>query len=30
MKEYTGKPEINKKSKQIKRNLDDLLNWQSK
>lgn len=30
MKEYTGRPKINKKSKSITRNVDDLLDWKDK
>jgi hypothetical protein len=30
MKEFTGKPKINKKSKSIKRKVGDLLDWKEK
>lgn len=30
MKDFTGKPEINKKSKSIKRKVEDLLEWKEK
>jgi hypothetical protein len=30
MKDFTGKPEINKKSQQIKRNVYDLMDWKHK
>ena len=30
MKDFTGKPQINKKSKSIKRKLGDLLDWKER
>jgi hypothetical protein len=30
MKEFTGRPEINPKSKSIVRKIDDLLEWKDK
>jgi len=30
MKEFTGKPRINRKSKNLKRSINDLYNWKTK